>query len=263
VTRPFWKAPRELAALLTTRVLSPSEFTLLVFLGVSGADREHGLATTNGYLATALDVNERTVRRGLRALRARGFIEYDDHQGIAGFAIRVLGPTSDIRPPSNVRSVSEVTSDTAAPATGLNRSSEAGLAAVTTSDTSRARAETETETENELLRSSRTASTELAVRSDDERPPAQALVGLYVDLMRALPVEPPARVKGQVARRVADLLGEGYAVDVIAGALGLLVKRRLHPSALDSLIIEAVAGPGRPNEHAADALARRLRGQRR
>lgn len=74
---------------------------------------------------------------------------------------------------------------------------------------------------------------------------AQSLVGEYVDQVRALGAEPAARAKGQVARQIGELLSEGQPFETIQGAIGLLVERRLHPSTLPTLLLEATAGPAR------------------
>lgn len=84
----------------------------------------------------------------------------------------------------------------------------------------------------------------LPQRSNTTPPPgAQSLVAEYVDQCRALGVEPAARAKGQVARHIGELLGEGQPVETIRGAIGLLVERRLHPATLPTLLLEAAAGP--------------------
>ena len=77
------------------------------------------------------------------------------------------------------------------------------------------------------------------------RTSAQSLTGEYVDLVREQGVEPPRRTVGMVAQRTRQLLGEGQDPDVIREALRLMIERRLHPSTLDTLILEAAAGPGR------------------
>ncbi len=87
------------------------------------------------------------------------------------------------------------------------------------------------------------------VKTSVERPnglsTAQSLVGEYVDQVRALGSDPPSRAKGIVARQVGELLSEGQPEDVIRGAIALLVERRLHPSTLPTLLLEATAGPAR------------------
>jgi DNA-binding transcriptional ArsR family regulator len=77
------------------------------------------------------------------------------------------------------------------------------------------------------------------------RTSAQQIVSDYVDLVREEGVDPPRRIVGIVAQRTKQLLDEGQEPEAIRGALRLMIERRLHPSTLDSLILEAAAGPGR------------------
>lgn len=88
----------------------------------------------------------------------------------------------------------------------------------------------------------------------------QALVARYVDLARELDIRVPRRVVGQVAQQVGQLAGEGYPAATIERALVLMLERRLHPSTLQSLMVEAQAGPARPRrpEHVVDRLARHV-----
>jgi Helix-turn-helix domain len=74
---------------------------------------------------------------------------------------------------------------------------------------------------------------------------ARTIVAAYVDRSRAIGVEPPKRLVGHVAKEVGALLNEGQDPGAVDRAIGLLVDRRLHPSALPSLVPEAVAGPPR------------------
>jgi DNA-binding MarR family transcriptional regulator len=83
----YWKAPRALVRLLTSRRVTPNEYMLLHFLAESGADRAGGVDTSNAFLADALNVSVKTIGRALRGLRARGLIEFDDHRG-AIFIVR-------------------------------------------------------------------------------------------------------------------------------------------------------------------------------
>jgi hypothetical protein len=145
----YWKAPRVLARMVAVRELTPNEFTLVNLLGESGADRG-GLTTTLDYLAGALGVNERTIRRALRSLRARGFITYDDHPGAALFTVRTTAKLAALVSEPVSEPVSEVASDTTPAAEARNPASVQGRQGVRTSD-SRARAETETETRELLL----------------------------------------------------------------------------------------------------------------
>jgi hypothetical protein len=154
----FWKNPRALFWMLVNGNLSTSEWAVLSAVGQAGADRTDGVVATIELLARALRLNERTVRRALRSLRARGLVAYDDHPGSIAFVVRTtrelaalceaeprtqLGHSSDIDPPP----VSEVASDMPASAAGRDPALTAGSAADATSDT-RARArrqETETD----------------------------------------------------------------------------------------------------------------------
>ena len=72
---------------------------------------------------------------------------------------------------------------------------------------------------------------------------AQTILGAYVDESRKLGVDPPDRVKGHIAREVKKLLDEGQDGLVVRKAVMLLVERRMNPSVLPSLILEAAAGP--------------------
>lgn len=94
----------------------------------------------------------------------------------------------------------------------------------------------------------RTYSTTTRIRPKEQTTPppgAQSLVGEYVEKVRALGAEPAERAKGQVARQIKELLSEGQPLETISGAIGLLVERRLHPSTLPTLLLEAAAGPAR------------------
>src|SRR5262249_19969174 len=74
----FWKAPRALARMLAERNLTLNAYALLHFVAESGADRPDGIVTSNGSLADSLELSRKTVIRTLRALRAHGFLEFDD-----------------------------------------------------------------------------------------------------------------------------------------------------------------------------------------
>src|SRR5262249_46334624 len=96
----------------------------------------------------------------------------------------------------------------------------------------------------------------------------QALVAFYIDRCREVGADPPQRVIGQVARQLGELAGEtangrpkcdGPTLEV---ALALMLAKRLPPSMLPSLVVEAQAGPAAPRraarpEHPADAALRR------
>jgi hypothetical protein len=160
----FWKAPRALVQLLAERKLTPSAYTLLNVVAQSGADRPGGFATTNGFLASLLEVNERTVRRALQALRATDLLDYDDHERRAVFTIRTADTLRTMEGASMSAGMSAATADTPASAAGRDPAPARPSAAVTPADTSRARAETETETDS--IRSSARS----AASGDDGRP---------------------------------------------------------------------------------------------
>lgn len=84
----FWKAPRALVQLLAERRLTPTAYALLNVVAQAGADRPDGLVTTNGLLASLLDVSDSTIRRALRALREADLIAYEKHERRAAFTIR-------------------------------------------------------------------------------------------------------------------------------------------------------------------------------
>ncbi len=85
-----------------------------------------------------------------------------------------------------------------------------------------------------------------AVAVIEPQPPAQAVIAFYVDACRELGAEPPRRLIGQVARHVGELLSEGQPPEIVAKALELMIEKRLHPSTLATLIVEAAAGPAKP-----------------
>lgn len=74
----------------------------------------------------------------------------------------------------------------------------------------------------------------------DDDPGAQQLVAAYVDLHTR---RPPNNVIGQVARHVGALLQEGFEPDAIQAALRDLVRKRLNPSTLPSLVNEHANHP--------------------
>jgi DNA-binding MarR family transcriptional regulator len=84
------------------------------------------------------------------------------------------------------------------------------------------------------------------VRADgrtNENSGAQQLVAGYVNRLREQGASTSKRLVGQVAARVGELLDDGVPASSIAAALELLIERRLHPTALASLIPEAELGP--------------------
>ena len=79
-----------------------------------------------------------------------------------------------------------------------------------------------------------------------ESPGSQEIVAGYVDAVKALGAPAPSRIVGQVARSVKELLDEGVDPSVVERAVALMTERRLHPSTLASLVLEAAAGPRQP-----------------
>jgi hypothetical protein len=158
----FWKAPKALVHLLAERELTVSAYTLLHFVAESGADRPDGYTTTNEYLAVALEMSDKTVRRALVALREQGLVDYRDHERIPLFTIRT-GETlrSLLRSPETpvvtAQMTAQVTADPAAtPATPTTREPAPTKAqpAVTLAVPTRARAKTENKNEKETTSTS-------------------------------------------------------------------------------------------------------------
>ena len=83
----FWKAPRELASMLARRELTATAYTLLHFVAESGADRAEGFVTTNAYLAEALEVSAKMIRRALLLLRTQRLVTFPEHERVALFTI--------------------------------------------------------------------------------------------------------------------------------------------------------------------------------
>lgn len=91
---------------------------------------------------------------------------------------------------------------------------------------------------------------------------AQGLVAYFVDQSKVLAdgATPPARVTGQVAKLVGEMLTEGQEPESIRLGLDVLISKRLHPSALPSCVHGAslprprMARPGRVTP--SDILAR-------
>jgi DNA-binding MarR family transcriptional regulator len=140
----FWKAPRVLAGLLAERELTLSAYTLLHFLGESGADRGAGFVTSNSALADSLGLSDSTIRRGLRALRSRGLLAFSDHQGSAMFTVSTAAALAalEVEPRSALRSpvrspetevLTEVTSVTPAETNARKPAPAAGRPAAATS----------------------------------------------------------------------------------------------------------------------------------
>ena len=258
----YWKAPRALATMLARRELTPSQYALLNFICQSGADRPGGYVTTNGLLASVLDVNEKTVRRALRDLRAKDLLAFDDHERVAAFAIRsadtlrtlegvsmsapMSAPMSAAlrtHPPADDPPGGIVERETGAPPCGHGSGTE-----------------TETETETETSAYSREL-TLAASTSLDTRANPGTLVASFIDQTRKLTGNrPPKRVVGMVAGQLGALAAEGFTEDTLRAALALMLARRLHPTTLPTLVLEAQAGPPAPKrEHIADRMLRSVR----
>lgn len=63
----------------------------------------------------------------------------------------------------------------------------------------------------------------------------QTLVAHYCDQLDS---QPPARARARVGREVKLLVGEGFGLTVIQGALDRMAERRLDPSLLPTLVAE-------------------------
>jgi hypothetical protein len=107
------------------------------------------------------------------------------------------------------------------------------------------------EPDNQLNQRARGGELALAARP-------QELVRRYVDRLRAEGIPVPRKQVGHVAGMVGELARDGVPAETIERALELMHERRLHPSTLASLVIEAAAGPG-SREHPADQLYDQLR----
>jgi Helix-turn-helix domain len=238
----FWKAPRVLGPLLTTRVLSPTEFTLLVFVAVSGADRVEGCATTNEYLASSLGVSDKTLRRALRRLRALGLIDYTDHERVAGFTVRTAVTLEEVLGSFETPSVTADASVTAAPATECNPAPHVGKPAVTAA-VPRARAQ-QTETETENVHMHRASSTKSGAPGDAAAGGAVAELEdalAQLELAAGVPVDHPGRalIEAAFVEHAEGTLAEIYSAIAdgangkvsrpAAAAIGALKKGRRLP----------------------------------
>jgi hypothetical protein len=174
----FWQAPRALARMLSERELSLSAYALLHFVAESGADRPEGFATTNEFLASALGVNERTIRRGLRSLRRKGLIDYRDHERIAIFTVRTAdGLRRLLRTPLRTPETPGVSAEPADSAADTHPSSNARKPAQEARSSGDRSADTragagagaETDTDNETLSINRLLRSAARARPDEER----------------------------------------------------------------------------------------------
>jgi DNA-binding transcriptional ArsR family regulator len=146
----YWRAPKALPRLVAEGELTWTGYALLHFIAESGADWPEGLVTSNGSLADATRLSDRTVRRRLRELREKHLVEYEDHERVATFTIH-LGPRIQmlLRPPLGSPETPDVAAAPAATPLSSNQrkpASKEGKAATTAAATSRARAKTKTKT---------------------------------------------------------------------------------------------------------------------
>ena len=77
-------------------------------------------------------------------------------------------------------------------------------------------------------------------------PSGQTLVAFFVDESVRLGGVVPARVKGQIAKQIGEMLKEGIAPERVQAGISLLVDRRLAPSSLPSAVNEASMPPAAP-----------------
>jgi hypothetical protein len=252
----YWRAPRALAALVARRRLSASAYVLVNFVGQSGGDRRDGYTTSISFLARALSLNERTVRRALRSLRdEHGLIAYDDHAGAAIFVVRTT-PALQVLATADAEATSDTTSDTGSD-TGSDTDRRADLghpaadgeresasaegnrrAQPRTLARTRARAETETETETETTTANAVVphgdepidlDDVLLVHVRAQRADAGGVVAAIMDTLTELAGEKlfaPAEFK-IVGAHAKQLLADGQPPERVAAAgLVALLRRR-------------------------------------
>jgi hypothetical protein len=83
------------------------------------------------------------------------------------------------------------------------------------------------------------------------------LVAYFTDRHRSVTGQPaPRKSERQVKAEVTELIEADVDPAVIAGALDLMLDKRLPPSLLASLVAEAAAGPRTDRQHIADRLYR-------
>ena len=103
----WWVQPRWISRALEDGELTPTEFTLITYLGGAGLDH-YGVSATLGKLAAVVGVCPKTISRSLRTLKELDVVRYDLRQGQrTAFRIRpgpkLSSATSDM--------TSDVTSD--------------------------------------------------------------------------------------------------------------------------------------------------------
>lgn len=71
-------------------------------------------------------------------------------------------------------------------------------------------------------------------------PTAQNLLGRFIDQARSAGIEPPDRLKGQLASAIKSLLDEGQSTQAVWAGLGRMIERRIvQPSLLPNFVFEA------------------------
>jgi hypothetical protein len=97
------------------------------------------------------------------------------------------------------------------------------------------------------------------VHSTPVADPPESAATLIAEWIDHEPQRPPDRVVGQVAKEVGKLLGEGFPYDQVRGSLAEWARRRMHPSALASVLHELAAPSVRRNGRQADLSGARQR----
>jgi hypothetical protein len=78
---------------------------------------------------------------------------------------------------------------------------------------------------------------------------AGTLVAGWIDNYRSVANEdPPKRTIGQMSRQIKQLLDGGAKPETVSVALALVVDKRLAPSSLPTVMLEAAAGPREPKQ---------------
>jgi hypothetical protein len=87
-------------------------------------------------------------------------------------------------------------------------------------------------------------------------PTSQTLIAEWIEHCKD---RPPGKVVGQVAKEVGAMLSEGIAFADVRAGLAAWHEKRLHPSALPSIVHEVREGPGRPQQRKASTTDERVR----
>src|SRR6266404_4514551 len=154
-------APRRLQTLLEDGEVTPTEFALLMYVGLADGEFD-GIATTLDHLSALLSCSTKTISRALAKLGRLGLVVSDLRQGQrTPFRVRLGEPalasdqatsdtTSDTDPPREVRSA--VRSDLGHAARADSRDPAPGAASRPNDfGPSRARVQTETDTETKAV----------------------------------------------------------------------------------------------------------------